>query len=194
MNFMTPCIRTLTAAELPAYEAHLLRLDADARRLRFGYPIGDAAIRAHVACLEPDRDRILARVENGRVVAAAHIARASRATGDITSVEFAFSVDAERRGQRLGRLLLDQALAWARNRGLRRASLYFLADNRAMRTLARRAGMAIRNDSGDCEAALALPPPTPFSLARELAAEHWALWEEQGQRRAPLPLAMQPSY
>ncbi len=189
------CARTLNPAEWQAYEAHLLRLDSEARRLRFGYKIDDRAIRAHVASLVPARDRILAVVEGGRVVAAAHIARAA-AEPEINTgtVELAFSVDADKRGQGFGRLLFDQALAWSRNRGLRRAALYFLADNHAIRRLASRAGMSVEGRAGEYEAIMALPPATPFSLARELAAERWALWEEQSRRQLPGLLVARPAF
>jgi GNAT superfamily N-acetyltransferase len=192
---MMRCVRTLTPAEWPAYEAHLLRLDVVARRLRFGYQIDDRAIRAHVASLIPARDRILAVVEGGRVVAAAHIASAVAQPGiNAGAVEFAFSVDADRRGQGFGRLLFDQALAWSRNRGLRRAAIYFLSDNHAMRRLASRAGMSVEGRAGEYEGVMPLPPATPFSLARELAAERWALWEEQGRRQLPRLLVARPAF
>lgn len=189
------CARTLSPAEWPAYEAHLLRLDGEARRLRFGYQINDSAISAHVASLVPARDRILAVVEGGRVVAAAHIARAAAyPETDPGTVELAFSVDADKRGQGLGRLLFDQALAWSRNRGLRRAAIYFLADNHAIRRMANRAGMSVDGRAGEYEGIMPLAPATPFSLARELAAERWALWEEQGRRQLPRFLVARPAF
>ena len=185
---MNLSIRTLAASERPAYEAHLLRLDAEARRLRFGYFIADGAVRRHVAGLDPRADRILALVEEGRVVAAVHIARAVRPGVDGSSVEFAFSVDSDRRGKGLGRRLFEQAMAWSRNRGMREACIYFLTDNHVMRRLARRAGMAISCQAGECEGVMLLPPATPFSFIREVAAEQWAIWDEQRQHRRPRAL------
>ncbi len=55
---MMPCMRTLTASELPKYRDHLLRLDAEDRRLRFGYPISDEAIQGHVRKIDMTKDRI----------------------------------------------------------------------------------------------------------------------------------------
>ncbi len=181
---MNLSIRTLAPAERPAYTAHLLRLDLGARRLRFGLFIDDDAVRRHVAGLDPHGDRILAVVDAGRVIAAVHIVRAAQA-GSGGAVEFAFSVDADRRGQGLGRQLFEQALAWSRNRGVREACIYFLTDNHAMRHLARDFGMAISCEAGECIGTLQLAPATPFSIIRELAAEHWAIWEEHRRRRRP---------
>jgi len=190
---MNPLIRTLAPAERPAYEAHLLRLDVHARRLRFGHFTDDDAIRRHIAGLDPHSDRILGVVEGGRVVAAVHIVPAPKQPGDPGgAVEFAFSVDADRRGQGLGRRLFDQALAWSRNRGRREVCIYFLTDNHAMRHLARRLGMTISCAAGECVGTLALAPATPFSVIREVAAEQWAIWEEQRRRRLRL-LVLRPA-
>lgn len=180
---MNRSIRTLTPAERPAYAAHLLRFDVEARRLRFGLFIDDDAVRRHVAGLDPHSDRILAVVDGGKVIAAAHIARAAQA--DASAVEFAFSVDSDCRSQGLGRQLFEQALAWARNRGVREACVYFLTDNHAMRRLARQVGMAITCEAGECTGTLMLAPATPFSVIREVAAERWAIWEEHRGRRRP---------
>ena len=190
---MNPLIRTLAPSERPAYEAHLLRLDANARRLRFGYFTDDDAVRRHIAGLNLHTDRILGVVEAGRVVAAVHIVRAKQQPGAPGgAVEFAFSVDADRRGKGLGRRLFDQALAWSRNRGMREVCIYFLTDNHAMRHLARRLGMTISCAAGECVGTLALAPATPFSVIREVAAEQWAIWEEQRRRRLRL-LVLRPA-
>ena len=50
---------------------------------------------------------------------------------------------AGRRRKGLGRLPVRAGMAWSRNRGMRRAWVYFLADNHVMARLARRAGMDI---------------------------------------------------
>lgn len=183
-------IRILQPGEWPAYQAHLLRLDPEARRLRFGFPIDDRGICTHLSQLEATKDSLLALVESGRVIGAAHLARArggNGVTGGI--VEFAFSVDAGSRHKGLGRALFERALLWARNRGLRRAFVYFLASNHVMARLARKCGMIITSAGGECEGTAALPPPTLFSVSRELAAERWALWEEQ---HFPLPRPLLP--
>src|SRR5512132_3200349 len=109
---MMPGILTLTAAELPKYRDHLLRLDAEDRRLRFGFIIDDAGIREHVRQLDPQTDRIIAHIDDDlRVVGAAHIALA-----DDSAVELTISVDHSWRGRGVGAQLFDQAVLRARNR------------------------------------------------------------------------------
>ncbi len=188
---MIHCIRTLTTSELPKYRDHLLRLDAEDRRLRFGYPISDQAIRDHVRRIDTKADRILVQVdEDLNVIAAAHIA-----AGRPGTVEFAFSVDRDWRGRGLGRQLFEQAILWARNRGLRDAFIYYLVDNRAMRRLARQAGMTSHNEAGEIEGQLRLQPPTPLSYLRELASERWGMYDHsvKASRRGPRQLLPQPA-
>jgi N-acetylglutamate synthase and related acetyltransferases len=166
------CMRPLGPSELSIYREHLLRLDAEDRRLRFGCAVDDSAIDAHVRRLRVDADRILALLdEEGSVVAAAHIAR----IGDLAA-ELAFSVDGRWRRRGLCRALFEHALGWARSRGIRRVYLAFLSENGAMRTLARDVGMSLQVNASEVLGELMLPSPTPFSVLRELAAEQAALW------------------
>lgn len=188
------CIRILTPSEWASYESHLLRLEGEARRLRFGYLVNDETVRAHVAGLDPMRDRVLALVQNGRVAAAVHIGiDASEKGPEGSSAELAFSVDHSLRGQGIGRALLDRALLWSRNRGLRRVWVLFLTDNHAMSRLARHAGMSITSEAGERVGVKTLPPMTPISLAHELLTERWALWEEQ-RYSLPRPLIPRPAF
>jgi GNAT superfamily N-acetyltransferase len=167
------CIRTLTAAELPKYRDHLLRLDAEDRRLRFGFIIDDEGICEHVRQLDPQTNRVIVQIDDDlRVVGAAHIALA-----DGGAVEFAVSVDRAWRGRGIGAQLFDQAVLRARNRGMRRAYVYSLVDNQVMRHLALKAGMEIHSEAGESEACLALPPPTTLSLLREVASERWGMYD-----------------
>ena len=188
---MMRCIHTLAAAELPKYRDHLLRLDAEDRRLRFGFIIDDAGISKHVRQLDLRTDRIIVQIDDDlRVIGAAHLARA-----DGGAVEFAVSVDRAWRGHGLGAQLFDQAMVRARNRGMRRAYIYSLVDNQVMRHLARKAGMEIHSEAGESEACLALPPPTPLSLLRELASERWGMYDYsvKANRRGWRPLVALPA-
>jgi GNAT superfamily N-acetyltransferase len=189
---MMRCIRTLTAAELPKYLDHLLRLDAEARRMRFGFIADDEGIRKHVRQIDLRTDRIIVQIDDDlRVVGATHIA-----TANDDAVEFAFSVDLGWRGGGLGRQLFQQSVLWARNRGMRHAFIYYLVDNHAMRHLARQAEMAIHTEAGETEARLELQPPTPLSYLRELATERWGMYDYsmKARRCGHRPLLPQPAF
>jgi len=162
-------IRPLTPSELPNYLEHLLRLDSADRRMRFGFQIGDTGLRAHVQRIDLRTGHILALFDDLDVVAAAHIERAS---DDVA--EFAFSVDRERRGRGVGSELFDRAVLWARNRGIRRAIVYCLNENQAMRHIARKAGVQMTVEAGEIDGRLELLPATPLSLLMEQASESFA--------------------
>lgn len=164
-------IRTLLPHELPKYREHLLRLSPEDRRMRFGHPIADDGVHTFVDRLSAGSNRILAHHDPSRqVVGAAQLAIDGR-----ESVELAFSVDATCRGQGIGRDLLNRGLLWARNRGIRHAHVFFLAENKSMRRLARDAGMEIHVEAGECEATLVPPPATPVSVLSELTFEAQAM-------------------
>jgi GNAT superfamily N-acetyltransferase len=188
---MMRCVKTLTTAERPLFCDHLLRLDAEDRRLRFGSPLDDHGIRRYVRQIDLDTGRILALLDDdSQVVAAVHIAPSKDG-----AVELAFSVDRAWRGRGLGDQLLDRAILWARNRGLRRAYVYYLSDNHAIRHMVRRANMAIQSEAGESEASLALLPATPFTLIRELVAERYAMYDSslKANWRARHQLTVKPA-
>lgn len=161
-------VRTLTPLELPRYRDHLLRLGLEDRRLRFGFPIPDERIVDFVDGLGPLDTRVL--VHTGpdlEVIGAVQVsATSSRA------VEFAFSVEAPFRGRGIATALFDRAVLWARNRRIRRAYVQCLAENHAMRQIAREAGMEVLTATGESEGTLIIPGATPLTLFEELMAEN----------------------
>jgi RimJ/RimL family protein N-acetyltransferase len=163
--------RLLTPAELGLYRDHLLRLSPEDRRLRFGTPLDDAAIAAFVARISPWDSQIIARFDHRLAVIGA--VQITVVGGPLA--ELAFSVDEAERGQGLATALTRRALLWARNRNVSRAYMYCLAENQAVRRMARRVGMAINTHAGDSEGDVALPRPNALSIARELFAEQAGL-------------------
>lgn len=175
-------IRILAPAEMGLYRAHLLRLSPEDRRLRFGHAIGDLAVREYVESLKLGRDTVLAHFGGDLgVIGAVHVAMCRG-----KHAEFAFSVEPPHRGHGLGAALFERAIVFARNRRARAAYVYCLAENRAMRRLARHVDMAMLTQGGESEGELALSPPTPVTLAREALAEHAGLcdYARKANRRA----------
>lgn len=169
---MTHPIRILAPAEIGLYRAHLLRLSAEDRRLRFGYAIEDRAVRHYVDGLAPRRDAVLAYFgDDLAVVGAVHVAMCG---GGVA--EFAFSVEAPFRRYGIGTSLFERAIIFARNRRARAAHVFCLAENRAMRRLARHVEMELATRCGESEGELALSLPTPLTLAREAISEHAGLY------------------
>ena len=164
-------VRTLTPLELPRYQDHLLRLGADDRRLRFGFPISNERIVDFVDRLGLCDTHIM--VHSGPDMEVIGAVQVSVASWD--AVEFAFSVEHAYRGRGIATALFERALLWARNRRIRRAYVQCLAENQAMRRIARKAGMAIRMETGESEGALCIPAATPMTLLNELTTENAGL-------------------
>ena len=71
-------IRRITRANRRGLVSHFLALDAEDRRLRFGNPISDEAVRAYVAQLDFGRDGLFAYADaRRRIVGVAHVAVAA---------------------------------------------------------------------------------------------------------------------
>lgn len=165
-------IRRLYAHERRLYGAHLKRLAAADRRLRFAsVGMSDERIDAHVDGIDIN-DLILAAFDGDRVVGAAHVA----INGGVAEV--GVSVDSDHRTGGTGSDLLRQAVAFARNRRAEKLYTLCLSDNRAMMALARRTGMTLHSEGGEAEAFLDLPPPDAVTLCREASTGLFAVFHD----------------
>lgn len=178
-------IKELTAQDTPALEKHFLALDKNDRRLRFGSPLNDHAVRHYVRHIDFGRDAVFGVAdEKLRLVAAGHLARS------VEAAEFGVSVLAEHRGRGLGGAMLRRAHMHARNWGAPRLFMHCLSENDALMRLARKQGMDIVAESGEAEAWLKLPPADTASYMNEVFEQRVALFDYalkaqlEGARRA----------
>lgn len=145
----------LRALDRPALLEHFKALEAEDRRLRFGLPLGDAALEAYVQRIDFEGDDVLAVHDEGlHIVAAIHVARAGEAA------ELGLSVLPSHRASGVGTALFDRAVTRIRNRGLASVYIHCLAENAAMMHIARKLGMRIVREGGESDACLELPPAT----------------------------------
>jgi GNAT superfamily N-acetyltransferase len=165
-------VRELSRLDRPATEAHFLALDADDRRLRFGIPIADSAVRAYVGGIDFDRDAGFGIFNDDlSLLAVAHLARGAR------HAELGVSVLPGHRGRGFGGALLHRAHLHARNWGERALFMHCLAENLAMMHLARKQGMAIGMDGSEAGAWLELPPADASTHFGEVFAQRVALFD-----------------
>lgn len=165
-------IRELARLDRAALEPHFLALDGEDRRLRFGAPLNDDAVRAYVARIDFERDAVFGVYDDVlRLIGAAHVAR-----GD-GHAELGISVLPADRGRGIGGALLARAYLRARNWGVRALFMHCLTENAAMMHLARRQGMRIVVDSGEADAWLSLPPADASSHFGEVFAQRVALFD-----------------
>jgi GNAT superfamily N-acetyltransferase len=127
-------IRELSRPERPALEKHFLALGTQDRRLRFGAPLNDFALRAYLRRIDFERDAAFGVFDDAlHLVGAAHLARADG------YAELGVSVLDGHRGRGVGGALLARAHTRARNWGVRALFMHCLTENSAMMHLASRA-------------------------------------------------------
>jgi GNAT superfamily N-acetyltransferase len=169
---MQVLIRELSRIERPALERHFLALGANDRRLRFGVPLNDFAIRGYVARIDFERDALFGVCgDDLQLVGAAHLGRARG------HAELGISVLEGHRNRGLGGALLARAHLRARNWGVRALFMHCLTENGAMMSLARKQGMAILSERDETDAWLALPPADAATHFGEVFEQRAALFD-----------------
>lgn len=170
-------VRRLLPFEFPKYEEHLLRLNNEDRRLRFGIIRADESIKQYVANLSPVDDVIFASFdENLNVDGAAHICIIESNNGKIA--ELGLSVERSKRGKGIGSELFHKAIEWGENRHIDQLFTQCLAENSWMMRKARQEGMSINTECGEIEAYLKLEKHFPY-FEKELLEEGLA-WMDFG--------------
>ncbi|MCB1968906.1 MAG: GNAT family N-acetyltransferase [Geminicoccaceae bacterium] len=169
-----PRIRRLGRLDLPAIADHLLRLEPEDRRLRFGTRLSDDGIRAHIAQIDWSSAVLLAAEHDGRIVGLGEMRACS--AGRERTAEVAFSVDRVWRGRDIGSELLRRLSTAARNRGIHTLLIACQLDNGRMLRLAHHVGARIHIDHGDVEARVDLPNATPMTVLMEIWDETTSFW------------------
>jgi GNAT superfamily N-acetyltransferase len=169
---MNTLVRELSSYDQPALELHLLALGTEDRRLRFGTPLNDHAVRAYVARIDFERDAVFGVHDDAlRLIGAAHLARSDG------HAELGVSVLRAHRDRGVGAALLERAHLRARNWGVQALFMHCLIENGAMMHLARKQGMDIVAEAGEADAWLKLPPADASSHFGEVFAQRVALFD-----------------
>ncbi len=162
-------IRKLWAGEAAKYRDHLVRLDDDSRRSRFGGAMSDEFIRGYVDTTFGLRALVHGFFVDGTLRGAAELRPLGPAFG--REAEAAFSIEAPWQSHGVGSLLLERTLLAARNRGIGRLHMACLADNRRMQELARKFAAELSFDFGGVVGEVTAARPTPLSVMRELVSD-----------------------
>ncbi|MGH6673375.1 MAG: GNAT family N-acetyltransferase [Xanthobacteraceae bacterium] len=162
-------IRKLWLGEADKLREHILRLDPQSRRNRFGGAVSDDYIRKY-ADLSPAIDG---------VVHGCFIDGALRGAAELRPVgpglphqaEAAFSVEKPWQSHGIGSALLARTLLAARNRGFRLLHMACLADNQRMQQLAHKFDAELSFDFDSVIGEVESSRPTPLSLMREILTD-----------------------
>jgi GNAT superfamily N-acetyltransferase len=160
-------VRRLWIGEAGVYGKHLLRLDAESRRNRFGGAVSDEFIRRYAESAALSGAVIYGFFVDGVLRGTAELRLLERA-GD---AEAALSVEKPWQSRGVGAALLERVLLAARNRQVERLHMLCLAENRRMQQLARKFGAALSFEAGSVMGEMKAPHPTPMSVMRELVVD-----------------------
>jgi RimJ/RimL family protein N-acetyltransferase len=168
-------VRELHAGHRDQILRHLLLLNEEDRRLRFGTQTPDEVIHHYVEGLNFNRDKVFGSFDSQlNLIGMAHLAYLPKTKGQAQAAEFGVSVLPGGRGQGIGTALLARASVHSRNTRIETLFVHCLANNRAMMHLAQKAGMRVEYAYGDADAYLKLPPANPGTIVEEAANEQWA--------------------
>ncbi len=142
---------------------HLLRLDAEDRRLRFGGQVSDEHARAYCARLDLRRSVALGWFVAGELRAVGEL----KPIDDAGTAELAVSVERPFQGRGIGTELCRRLIVRARNRLVAKVYMLCLPYNRRMQRIARGLGGALAFHPGEAEARLDLPWPDLLTGAEE---------------------------
>jgi GNAT superfamily N-acetyltransferase len=160
-------VRRLWVGETELYREHLLRLDAEGRRNRFGGTVSDEFIRRYAEPSTLIDVTMYGFLVDGVLRGAAELRLLER----VGEAETALSVERAWQSRGVGSALLERVLLAARNRQINRLHLLCLAENRRMQQLARKFDAELSFQSGSVLGEMKSSQPTPMSMMRELVAD-----------------------
>jgi GNAT superfamily N-acetyltransferase len=162
-------IRKLWIDRAEPYRDHLLRLDAESRRNRFGGAVANEFI-ANYAELSRGLDAVMhGFFVEGTLRGVAELRPLGE--GFAHEAEAAFSIERPWQSHGVGSVLLERTLLAARNRGIKLLHMACLANNARMVDLVKKFDAELSFDFGSVIGEVEAPHPTPMSVWRELVAD-----------------------
>src|SRR6185312_15963477 len=162
-------IRKMWIDRAGPYRDHLLRLDADSRRNRFGGAVSDEFILNYIE-LSLGLDVVIhGFFVDGALRGVAELRPLGRGFAD--EAEAAFSIEQPWQSHGVGTTLLERTLLAARNRGIKLLHMHCLVDNGRMQQLARKFEANLKFDFGSVVGEVDPPRYTPLSLLREAVVD-----------------------
>jgi GNAT superfamily N-acetyltransferase len=162
-------IRKLWVERAGPYRDHLLRLDRESRRNRFGGAVSDEFIDNYVE-LSLGLDVVIhGFFVDGTLRGVAELRPLGKSFAE--EAEAAFSIEKDWQSHGVGTALLERTLLAARNRGIKLMHMACLANNSRMVDLAKKFDAELKFDFGSVVGEVEAPHPTPMSVWREFVAD-----------------------
>jgi GNAT superfamily N-acetyltransferase len=151
--------------EKDKFRDHLLRLDRDSRRMRFGMAVSDDFITDYASRVGEMRCVVYGFFVGGDMRAAAEMRKIGESWS--TDAEGAFSVEKDFQNRGIGTELLGRIIRAARNRGVSRLYMNCLAENHKMQRLCRKYEAELHFDYGEVVGRVLPALPTYISIWEE---------------------------
>ncbi len=164
-TFWGGTIRKLWATESDKFQSHLLRLDQDNRRMRFGHGVSETFISDYASRMSDLNSLTYGFFVDGEVHAAAELRKLGDSWG--ADAEGAFSVERDWQDRGLGTELMGRVIRAARNRGVEHLYMSCLAENARMQRIAKKHEANLRFEYGEIIGDIMPSCPTYLSLFEE---------------------------
>jgi GNAT superfamily N-acetyltransferase len=164
--------RLLTYNEYQSYADWLKSQSKETISLYFGNPYSDYLIDKLVAKIvsEPSKHEFVVAEDHGRRVGVVHIAISG------SEVELGIIVLPEYRGKKIGSMLIEEAILWARNRNYNSLYMHCLSWNQPIRHLCKKHDLAMTNMYGESEVKVTLPPADLSTIIAETKIRNRQIW------------------
>lgn len=161
--------RKLWVSDTAALQAHLLRLDPESRRMRFGTPVTDYFIEHYAQHALGSHSITHGYFVDGVLRGVAEL-RGFRSVGG-GEAEAAFSVEKNLQGGGIGTELFARTVLAARNRGITRLFVNFLSQNQRMQAIAKKFDAVLTFDSDGVHGKVDTPRANAMSVFKEAVAD-----------------------
>ncbi len=158
-------IRKLRPTETDKFGDHLLRLDKEARRMRFAHTVSDDFIVVYAGRMAEMGSVAYAYFSDDQIHATAELKKLGDTWGH--EAEAAFSVETRFQDHGIGTELMGRVITAARNRGVTQLYMSCLAENRRMQAIARRHEADLRFEYGEVVGEILPQGPNYFSILAE---------------------------
>lgn len=151
---------------------HLLELQSEDRRLRFGGMVSNDYIMDYVEkSFRTDSQWFGCFDEEDNLVAACHVVIYNGES------ELGCSVNADYRGEGLAQAMFSRVITWLRARGISNVFMHCLTENQAMRHIAKKNDMVLVSLGGESDANVVIDPPTPMTIWQDAYLDRIALYD-----------------
>lgn len=158
-------IRKSWPSETELFRDHLLRLDKEARRMRFAHAVSDSFIEDYASRMCEMGSIVYGFFVDGEMHGAAELRKLGDTWGH--EAEAAFSVEHAYQEKGIGTELMGRVIRSARNRGVHLLYMSCLAENGKMQAVARKHHAELRFEYGEVIGEIVPADANYFSLLAE---------------------------